>query len=147
MKTFVRTDENGVIIDVFASDDWLPGDSHVPDIAAQFVPCPAGAQPGGKFINGVLTAPEPEAPRAPIVPAADFINLFNFEEQTKIMALRQSDAMINAGFKRYEDPRVTVADLGMASTQAFIGYTLDMIGGTAAHKAERKITILMGAPQ
>lgn len=121
-----------------------------PDIAAQFVEVPDDVQDGWTLDDGVWSAPavadpvlEPTptpAPEAKKVSPVEFKLLFSAPERVAIKAARASDPILEDFYEIVEDPRLTHVDLGLASTQAAIGY----LQSKGLLTAERAAQVLAG---
>lgn len=129
MKYFARTDKDGVVIETFNHATITPDQCHVPEIAEQFVECPAEVQSGYRLHDGHWTAPQPAAVQGvpPKVTPPQFYMLFTMEEQLELEEQRQKDAVIALFFKRLDDPRLTEVDLSIPSVQAAIKYVLSKV--------------------
>jgi len=93
--------------------------------------CPQDAANGDGWIDGQWVKaerlappvdPEPLAPTPPKVSPVEFKLLFTPAERVAIKAARSADPVIDDFYDIIEDPRLTHVDLGLASTQAALGY-------------------------
>ena len=141
MKAWI---ENGRIRDVCQGD---PTASYHPDIAAHYTEdVPDNAANGDEWDGVTLTKPvipdlvpiEPPAPVPPKVSPIEFKLLFTAVERVAIKA--STDPIVQDFFSIVEDPRLTVVDLGLQSTQDALAY-LEMLELIAAG---RKAEILTG---
>lgn len=144
MKAWI---ENGRIRDVCQGD---PAASYHPDIAAHYTAdVPDNAANGDGWDGVTLTKPvipdpvpvEPPAPVPPKVSPVEFKLLFTAPERVAIKA--STDPIVQDFFSIVEDPRLTVVDLALQSTQDALAYleTLELIA------AGRKDEILTGVVQ
>ncbi len=121
--------ESGRIRDVVSGD---PAAVFHPDIAKCYdteVPDEAANGDGwvdGQWVKSERAAPavdlEPLAPTPPKVSPVEFKLLFTPAERVAIKAARSTDPVIDDFYDIIEDPRLTHVDLGLASTQAALGY-------------------------
>ena len=141
MKAWI---ENGRIRDVCQGD---PTASYHPDIAAHYTEdVPDNAANGDEWDGVTLTKPvipdlvpiEPPAPVPPKVSPVEFKLLFTSAERVAIKA--STDPIVQDFFSIVEDPRLTVVDLALQSTQDALAY-LEMLELIAAG---RKAEILTG---
>ena len=121
--------ENGRIRDVVSGS---PAEVFHPDIAKFYdTPVPQDAANGDGWIDGQWVKaeqpappvdPEPLEPTPPKVSPVEFKLLFTPAERVAIKAARSADPVIDDFYDIIEDPRLTHVDLGLASTQAALGY-------------------------
>lgn len=138
--------ENNRIRDIAAGN---PADLFHPDIAALYdTDVPDTAVNGAELVDGEWVNPAPAEPPAPApVPAAapkvspvEFKLLFTAPERVAIKA--STDPIVQDFFSIVEDPRLTVVDLGLQSTQDALSY-LEALSLIAEG---RKDEILTGVP-
>ena len=99
----------------------------------------------GQLVKPEIVAPEPVEPPAPKptypkVSPVEFKLLFTPQERVAIKTARQTDPVIDDFYDIVEDPRLTVVDLGLKSTQDALDYMIS----TGLLAAERKAEILAG---
>jgi hypothetical protein len=132
-----------VVAEIFDHDDMTPADSHVPEIAAQFVECPADVQAGWTHIGGDTWAP----PAQPVIDvpeivvgAMQFLQLFTSPERIAIKSQRKDDPVIDDFFSILDDPRLTEVNLSRRS----VIDGLDYLASKSLITADRKAEILSG---
>jgi len=139
--------ENNIIRDIANGN---PDELFHPDIAKLYdTDVPDDAVNGDGWIDGQLVKPvipdpvpvEPPAPVPPKVSPVEFKLLFTAPERVAIKA--STDPIVQDFFSIVEDPRLTVVDLALQSTQDALAYleTLELIA------AGRKDEILTGVVQ
>lgn len=139
--------ENQVIRDVCHG---IPAECYHPDVAVHYATqVPDDAVNGDGWVRGQLIKPAPTEPQPvatatpPKVSPVEFILLFNSGERVSLKALRTTDPVLDDFFDVVEDPRLTVVDLSLTSTQDALDYMI-AIGQLTA---ERKAEILTGTIQ
>ena len=120
-----------------------PADIYHPDIAAYYTTAvPDNAANGDGWVNGELIKPEPPAPIEPPAPVppkvspVEFKLLFTPQERIAIRTAQATDPVIDDFMDIIEDPRLTVVDLGLGSTQSGIDYLISEGIVEAARKEE-----------
>lgn len=142
---------NSVAVDVVTGD---PADFFHPAIASQFEIVQGEVEKGWRRdpATGSWSAPESEQETqvqemafAKISPIA-FKLLFTAPERIKAKALRATDEFIEDFWGLLDDPRTTEVDLGLASVQSAVEYTLTSVkaAGVDLDVAVRKAEILSG---
>lgn len=141
--------ENDTIRDISHGD---PATLYHPDIATLYdTQVPDNAANGDGWVNGELVKPvtpdpvepEPQPTVYAKVSPVEFTLLFAPTERIAIRTARATDPAIDDFMDIIEDPRLTVVDLGLGSTQAGLGY-LESIGILTS---ERKEEIIQGILQ
>ena len=139
--------ENEVIRDICHG---IPAERYHPDVAAYYsTQVPDDAANGDGWVNGQLVKPTPPEPQPvaalipPKVSPVEFALLFNSAERVSLKALRVTDPILDDFFDIVEDPRLTVVDLNLPSTQN----ALDHMIAIGELTAERKAEILTGTIQ
>ena len=141
--------ENTVIRDIANSN---PAELYHPDIAALYdTQVPDEAENGDGWVNGELVKPVPPAPVAPVEPVVvppkvspvEFKLLFTSPERIGMKAARVTDAIVDDFFSIVEDPRLTLVNLGLQSTQDALSYLV--MKGLLTVK--RRAVILLGQVQ
>lgn len=107
-----------------------PKDLYHPAVADLYTTqIPDDVEVNAKWVNGGWsnplppTPPEPPTPPAPQVSPVEFKLLFTSAERLAIRAARTAgDLVLEDWFGILDDPRLTVVDLGLKSTQDGVGY-------------------------
>lgn len=125
-----------------------------PDIVAQFVEVPDDVVDGSTLDpdTGAWTPPDALPEDAPVpevgnlrpTPPEFMATLFTFSERIGIRAVRAADVVVDDFLTLLEDPRLTVVDLRLASTQEALGYLTQT--DPPLLSAERAARILTGLP-
>jgi hypothetical protein len=148
----IESDGIKTIAEVVTKD---PATLFTAQIAALFVPVSEDAEyratwsdTDGKWIPVPLPDPEPVEPPAPEpvypkVSPVEFKLLFTSAERVAIKAVRATDVVIADFFDIVEDPRLTMVDLSLKSTQDALSYLVMQNLLTEERRAE----ILVGQIQ
>lgn len=145
--------ENGFIRDIAQGD---PKELFHPDVAALYATdVPDDAVVGAALVGGEWVVPHTE--RAAVEPTTSypkigpiaFKMLFAASERIKAKQLRASDEILEDFWGLLDDPRTDTVDLGLASVQAAVEYTLHAVkvAGVDIDVAARKAEILAGQVQ
>ena len=138
--------ENDRIRDISTGN---PAERYHPDVAVHYsTGVPDEAENGDWWVEGRLVKPEPPVPvefpspvhTFPKVSPVEFKLLFTAQERVGIKASRGSDPVIDDFMGIIEDPRLTVVDLGLGSTQDGLAY----IVSKGLLTEERKAEVLQG---
>lgn len=146
---------NNTAVDVRSES---PEGFFTPEIATQFVEVPDEVENGWLLENGIWSAPPaPPAPAPEPVPQVTYPKvgpiafklLFTAPERIKAKLLRATDEFIEDFWGLLDDPRTTEVDLGLASVQLAVEYTLATVkaAGVDLDVAARKSEILSGDVQ
>ena len=96
----------------------------------------------GVWVNPVTPEPDsdyviPEPEKVyPKVSPLEFKMLFTAQERIAIKEAKATDEVLQDGFEILEDTRLTVVDLGLASTQDFIDY-MTSLGLLTTERADK----------
>jgi hypothetical protein len=100
MAKFARLDGANTVIETFEHSTLLPSATHIPEIAAQFVPCPDSVIPGAVKAGTKWTNPAPPPPTfAPLAPMAFYMA---FTPAERIAIKTSPDAMVKEFWATYE---------------------------------------------
>jgi hypothetical protein len=139
--------ENAQVRDIAAGN---PSELHHPDVAAFYdTDVPDNATNGDGWVNGELVKPTPPAPVAPVAPVivppkvspVEFKLLFTAPERIGIKT--STDPVVQDFFEIVNDPRLTLVDLGLQSTQDALSY----LASLGLISVERRAEILLGQVQ
>lgn len=146
--------ENNQIIDVCTGN---PSECYHPDIARHYyTDVPDDTLPGavlidGEWVNPVLSEPAPAEMVTPDVTVSpvEFKLLWLPQERVAIKDMRATDPVVDDFYELIEDPRLTVVNLSLASTQQAVDYLLQKLAQagvlTESEVMERRDAILSGS--
>lgn len=150
MKAWI---ENDTVRDICHGN---PAECYHPDIAVHYnTDVPEGTVNGatlvdGEWVNPVIPEPTPVEPVQPdiTVSPVEFKLLWTVTERAKITELKASDPIIQDFYSIIDDPRLTLVNLSLKSTQDAVDYLLSKLVEAAVLTEEqvpdRRAAILSG---
>jgi len=143
--------ENDTVRDICPGN---PTECYHPDIAGHYnTDVPEGTVNGATLVDGEWINPTPPTPVEPVQPdvtvsPVEFKLLWTPQERATITGLKATDPIVEDFYSIIDDPRLTLVNLSLASTQQAVDYLLNKLVEatilTTETVAERRTAILSG---
>lgn len=103
MAKFARLDEANIVIEIFEHPTLQPSATHVPVIAAQFIPCPDIVVPGAVLSGSEWINPSPVASPTVQLPLLTPMTLYMaFAPAERILIKSSADPMVQEFWAMYQ---------------------------------------------
>jgi hypothetical protein len=149
MTKFARLDGANTVIELFEHDTLVPGDTHIPAIAALFIECPDTVVIGSVKSGDAWVAPTPVEPKPALLPLLTPMTFYlAFTPAERIAIKKSTDEQVVEFWATYQlavqlDKPI---DPNLVSVREAIEY-LATPGAAILASSDRIAQILNGVPQ